>query len=76
MKRTKEPVVLTVNGKAAVLVQDAESYQKQPSLKSGQRLSRSCVSASRHEVVKKDDQRPGTNFGMTKTLPPQITPIA
>ena len=28
MKKTKEPVVLTVNGKAAVVVQDAESYRK------------------------------------------------
>jgi prevent-host-death family protein len=28
MKKTKQPVVLTVNGKAAVVVQDAESYQK------------------------------------------------
>src|ERR671926_363909 len=28
MKKTKEPVVLTVNGKAAAVVQDAESYQK------------------------------------------------
>src|SRR5437868_1355343 len=27
------------------------------SLKSSRRLSRSCVSASRHEVVRKDDQR-------------------
>ncbi len=27
MKKTKEPVVLTVNGKAALVVQDAESYQ-------------------------------------------------
>jgi prevent-host-death family protein len=27
MKKTKEPVVLTINGKAAVVVQDAESYQ-------------------------------------------------
>jgi prevent-host-death family protein len=26
MKKTKEPVVLTVNGKAAVVIQDAESY--------------------------------------------------
>lgn len=33
MKRTKEPVVLTVNGKAAVVVQDAESYQKLLELK-------------------------------------------
>lgn len=28
MKKTKEPVVLTINGKAAVVVQDAESYQR------------------------------------------------
>ncbi len=28
VKATKEPVVLTVNGKAAVVVQDAESYQQ------------------------------------------------
>ncbi len=33
MKRTKEPVVLTVNGKAAVVVQDAESYQSLLDLK-------------------------------------------
>lgn len=28
IKATKEPVVLTVNGKAEVVVQDAESYQQ------------------------------------------------
>jgi hypothetical protein len=28
MKKTKEPVVLTVNGKAELVVQDAESDQK------------------------------------------------
>lgn len=28
MKQTKRPVVLTVNGKAALVVQDAESYQE------------------------------------------------
>lgn len=28
MKKTKEPMVLTVNGKAALVVQDAESYQQ------------------------------------------------
>ena len=28
MKKTKEPVVLTVNGKAELVVQDAESYQE------------------------------------------------
>ena len=28
LKETKEPIVLTVNGKAAAVVQDAESYQQ------------------------------------------------
>lgn len=28
MKRTKQPVVLTVNGRAELVVQDAESYQE------------------------------------------------
>ncbi len=28
IQETKEPVVLTVNGKAAVVVQDAEAYQQ------------------------------------------------
>jgi prevent-host-death family protein len=27
MKKTKAPVILTVNGKPAVVIQDAESYQ-------------------------------------------------
>jgi prevent-host-death family protein len=33
MKKSKEPVVLTVNGKAAVVVQDVESYQSLLDLK-------------------------------------------
>lgn len=28
MRETKEPIILTVNGKPAVVVQDAESYQQ------------------------------------------------
>lgn len=28
MKKTKQPIVLTINGKAELVVQDAESYQK------------------------------------------------
>ncbi len=28
MKKTKEPMVLTVNGKASLVVQDAEGYQE------------------------------------------------
>ena len=35
LKETKAPMVLTVNGKAAAVVQDAESYQ--------QLLDRSCL---------------------------------
>lgn len=33
MKKTKEPVVLTVNGRAAIVVQDAEAYQRLLELK-------------------------------------------
>jgi len=33
MKKTKEPVVLTVNGKAAIVIQDAEAYQELLELK-------------------------------------------
>ena len=33
MKKTKAPVILTVNGKAAIVVQDAESYQSLLELK-------------------------------------------
>lgn len=28
LKKTKQPIVLTVNGKASMVVQDADSYQK------------------------------------------------
>ena len=28
MKRTREPVILTINGEAAIVVQDVESYQE------------------------------------------------
>ena len=28
LKKTKRPVILTVNGKAAAVVQDAEAYQR------------------------------------------------
>ena len=33
MKKTKEPVVLTINGKAAVVMQNAEGYQSLLDLK-------------------------------------------
>ena len=32
LKRTKRPVVLTVNGKAAAVVQDGEAYQRLPDI--------------------------------------------
>jgi len=33
IKKTKEPVVLTINGRAAIVVQDAEGYQSLLDLK-------------------------------------------
>ena len=30
LKKTRRPVVLTVNGKAAAVTQDAEAYQRLP----------------------------------------------
>ena len=38
MKKTKEPVVLTVNGKAALVVQDTQSYQQLLELKERQEV--------------------------------------
>ena len=35
LKKTKRPVVLTVNGKAAAVVQDAEAYQRLLDLAAG-----------------------------------------
>ncbi|MDQ1473744.1 MAG: hypothetical protein QOJ99_5224 [Bryobacterales bacterium] len=32
LKKTKRPVVLTVKGKAAAIVQDAEAYQRLPDI--------------------------------------------
>jgi prevent-host-death family protein len=43
MKKSKRPVVLTVNGKAEAVVQDAESYQ---------RLLDSAARADVHEAVR------------------------
>ena len=42
MKKTKQPVVLTINGKAAVVVQDAEGYQGLLDLKERSKLLRCC----------------------------------
>ena len=44
LKKTKRPVVLTVNGKAAAIVQDAEAYQ---------RLLDIAASADEEEAIRK-----------------------
>ena len=60
LKKTKRPVVLTVNGKAAAIVQDAEAYQ---------RLLDIAASADEEEAirqgledVKKGRTRPAREF--------------
>ena len=60
LKKTKRPVVLTVNGKAAAVVQDAEAYQ---------RLLDIAASADEDEAirqgledVKRGRTRPGREF--------------
>ena len=47
MKKTKEPVLRTVNGKAAVVVQDAQSYQTLLDLKDRSEVGRDRASAPR-----------------------------
>lgn len=56
IKNTKEPVVLTVNGKAEVVVQDAESYQNLIEAK------------ERAETVAVLRERLADRSGKTKTL--------
>ena len=53
LKKTKRPMVLTVNGKAAAVIQDAESYQRlldlaaEASAVEGIRQGREDLSSSR-----------------------------
>ena len=60
MKKTKQPVVLTVNGKAAVVVQDAESYQKLLELKERSEV----VEILRHRLASRSRKkgRPAEDF--------------
>ncbi len=60
MKKTKQPVVLTVNGKAAVVVQDAEGYQKLLELK--ERLEVVEILRERLALKGRKKGRPAENF--------------
>jgi prevent-host-death family protein len=64
IKITKEPVVLTVNGKAAVVVQDAESYQQLLEAK------------ERAETVAILRERLADRSGKTQTLDEVFTELA
>lgn len=60
MKKTKEPIVLTVNGKAALVVQDAESYQKLLELKD--RMETVDILRKRLASLKEKKGRPAEEF--------------
>lgn len=60
MKKTKEPVVLTVNGKAALVVQDAESYQKL--LEAKDRMEAIAGIKRGLESMKRHQGKPATEF--------------
>lgn len=51
VRDTKRPIVLTVNGKAAVVVQDAESYEQMAEARD--RAEVVALLRERHEHVKK-----------------------
>jgi prevent-host-death family protein len=59
MKRTKRPVVLTVNGKAELVVQDANSYQELLEIK--QRMDAVAVLRERLAGMK-GNGRPAEEF--------------
>ena len=60
MKKTREPVVLTVNRKAELVVQDAESYQKL--LEAKDRME--AIEGIRHglESMKRQRGKPASEF--------------
>jgi prevent-host-death family protein len=60
MKKTKEPVILTVNGKAEVVVQDAESYQELLALKD--RMEAVAGIRAGLESMKRGEGRPAEEF--------------
>jgi PHD/YefM family antitoxin component YafN of YafNO toxin-antitoxin module len=71
MKKTKEPVVLTVNGKAELVVQDAESYQKL--LEAGDRIEALEGIRRGLESMKRQGGKPAeaffTEFFAEKSIP-------
>lgn len=60
VKKTKEPLVLTVNGKAEVVVQDAESYQELLALKD--RMEAITGIRRGLESMKRGEGRPAEEF--------------
>lgn len=60
LKRSKRPVVLTVKGKAAAVVQDAEAYQRLLDLAAGADAEEGVRQAL--EDVKKGKIRPAKEF--------------
>ncbi len=60
MKKTKEPMVLTVNGKAEIVVQDAESYQEL--LESKDRMDTINILRKRLATLKQSKGRSAEEF--------------
>jgi prevent-host-death family protein len=60
MKKTKAPVVLTVNGKAELVVQDAESYQQL--LEAKDRMEAIEVKKRGHQRIKNHAGKPAAEF--------------
>ena len=60
LKKTGQPVVLTVNGKAELVIQDAESYQKL--LEANERME--AIDGIRRglESMKRDQGKPAEKF--------------
>ncbi len=56
VQETKEPIILTVNGKAAVVVQDAESFQHL--INARERAETSAVLRKRLKDIENSDQWP------------------
>jgi prevent-host-death family protein len=60
MKKTKEPIVLTINGEAALVVQDVESYQKV--LEAKERMETIAILRRRLATLEKKKGRPAEEF--------------
>jgi prevent-host-death family protein len=72
LKTTKRPVLLTVNGKAAAVLQDAESYQRlldlaaAASAEEGIRLGRDDVANGRTEPAETVFNELRTKYGIPR----------